>query len=338
MEELLNSGKFSDFRIKCRGKEWKVHRAIICPQSKYFATMCESDFKEARDAELDLSSESQIHVGQMLEYLYTGSYSVDEVLLQETGNLSGIQGEVDIEATDDQTLKISSLRLRDNWDEDDGVESTVQIIPQNTNIQKQMQHISLYAMGDRYLIEKLKDKAANNFKNELPNSWSPEYWPVIEYIHENFLSNDTRLQGPIVDLWVTNSTELLNDVSFCEKLATVPNMELVFLRKHAVKLNERLKAFEQLSREVSTLTSELDRTKRVLDTTNQARQAMRKSLADGLLPMTEHWSQCRHCSADFNGVLEETGNTVGCQLIVFIRCRKCRTKHNLGGQGQHLVW
>ena len=38
-------GKNTDFTITCGGREFKVHRVVLCAQSKFFARMCEGDFK-----------------------------------------------------------------------------------------------------------------------------------------------------------------------------------------------------------------------------------------------------------------------------------------------------
>ena len=37
---LFDSGNFADFVIKCKSKTWNVHRAVLCPQSKFFQGAC----------------------------------------------------------------------------------------------------------------------------------------------------------------------------------------------------------------------------------------------------------------------------------------------------------
>ena len=44
-ERLLRSGDFSDFKITCHGKEWRVHKGILCAGSNFFDKMCKSGFK-----------------------------------------------------------------------------------------------------------------------------------------------------------------------------------------------------------------------------------------------------------------------------------------------------
>lgn len=44
-ERFFRSGDYSDWRITCQGREWKVHRAIISQASDFFRVSCEKDFK-----------------------------------------------------------------------------------------------------------------------------------------------------------------------------------------------------------------------------------------------------------------------------------------------------
>lgn len=42
---LLEKGAFSDFKIICKNREFKAHRAILCPTSTYFSKVCANGFK-----------------------------------------------------------------------------------------------------------------------------------------------------------------------------------------------------------------------------------------------------------------------------------------------------
>lgn len=42
---LKISADYSDLTITCGEKEFKVHRAVICPRSDYFDAACKGEFK-----------------------------------------------------------------------------------------------------------------------------------------------------------------------------------------------------------------------------------------------------------------------------------------------------
>ena len=44
MPSLFDSGNFSDFVINCKTKTWKVHKAVLCTQSKFFESACHGSF------------------------------------------------------------------------------------------------------------------------------------------------------------------------------------------------------------------------------------------------------------------------------------------------------
>jgi BTB/POZ domain len=48
---LLASGKSSDFTIICQGVKFKVHQAIICPESSFFRAACTNNLKVRRHLE-----------------------------------------------------------------------------------------------------------------------------------------------------------------------------------------------------------------------------------------------------------------------------------------------
>ncbi|KAL8828597.1 MAG: hypothetical protein Q9191_002498 [Dirinaria sp. TL-2023a] len=74
-EDLLRSQKYSDLTINCRGRQWRVHRAIICPRSKFFCVLCDGIFQEASSGVVNLDKEDPAILERMLRYLYTMDYS-----------------------------------------------------------------------------------------------------------------------------------------------------------------------------------------------------------------------------------------------------------------------
>src|SRR5580700_10812703 len=63
--ELLASGESSDFTIICQGVEFKVHKAIICPESSFFRAACTNDFKVRRHLESSWTTANHMHRSAM---------------------------------------------------------------------------------------------------------------------------------------------------------------------------------------------------------------------------------------------------------------------------------
>ncbi|KAJ3518930.1 hypothetical protein NM208_g14327 [Fusarium decemcellulare] len=68
--------EFSDMAIICRGKEFKVHRAVVCPQSRFFRAALTSNFREGISQTIELPEDDPDILERFLEFMYTGSYSL----------------------------------------------------------------------------------------------------------------------------------------------------------------------------------------------------------------------------------------------------------------------
>ena len=71
---LLYSEKYSDLTITTQLRSFKVHKAIVCTQSKVLAAMSDSGFKESSTLVLRLEHDDAATVERVLTFFYTGEY------------------------------------------------------------------------------------------------------------------------------------------------------------------------------------------------------------------------------------------------------------------------
>lgn len=43
-DRLFTSSEYSDLTITCRGREWRVHKSVVCTQCDPFRKACNGDF------------------------------------------------------------------------------------------------------------------------------------------------------------------------------------------------------------------------------------------------------------------------------------------------------
>ncbi|KAK1655990.1 BTB/POZ protein [Colletotrichum phormii] len=70
---MIETGRLSDFRLICQGKEIHVHKTMLASHSKYFETLFNSGFKENMDGVAffqDIEPELMRH---LLDYFYKGT-------------------------------------------------------------------------------------------------------------------------------------------------------------------------------------------------------------------------------------------------------------------------
>ncbi|MCJ1282827.1 hypothetical protein MMC26_002153 [Xylographa opegraphella] len=71
---VKRTSKYSDLVIRCHEREWKVHRVVICPRSKFFEIACDGDFKESKTGQINLVDDDPDVVDHMIDYLYRMDY------------------------------------------------------------------------------------------------------------------------------------------------------------------------------------------------------------------------------------------------------------------------
>ena len=77
--KLLDNPKYSDMSLKCSTKTLKVHRAVVCTASPFFATCMDSNFKEARSLSISMSENKPLILAMALLHSYSNEFSVSTV-------------------------------------------------------------------------------------------------------------------------------------------------------------------------------------------------------------------------------------------------------------------
>ncbi|KAG5798489.1 hypothetical protein H9Q69_002477 [Fusarium xylarioides] len=75
--KLLFDGAYSDISILCRGREFKVHRAIVCTQCEWFGEAFTTPPKKRTIRSVTLDEDPEVFQ-HLLEFLYTGTYTAQK--------------------------------------------------------------------------------------------------------------------------------------------------------------------------------------------------------------------------------------------------------------------
>ncbi|KAL9048799.1 MAG: hypothetical protein Q9162_007545 [Coniocarpon cinnabarinum] len=85
LNKMLESAMFSDYTIKCRDREFKVHRIILASYGgNFFNNAVAGGMKEANDGMLDLSEDEPEVVSLLVDYLYDKQPELEDMDQEET--------------------------------------------------------------------------------------------------------------------------------------------------------------------------------------------------------------------------------------------------------------
>ena len=80
LEILRNNERFCDVIVEVKGKEFKVHKAVLAAASPFFLTLLESNMRESNEhlIKVELEEATASIMEDVLKYVYTGNVSVTE--------------------------------------------------------------------------------------------------------------------------------------------------------------------------------------------------------------------------------------------------------------------
>ncbi|KAJ9137139.1 hypothetical protein NKR23_g9350 [Pleurostoma richardsiae] len=194
LEVPYEAGSDSDLTITCGKDEYKVHKAVVCPRSRFFQVACNGlFFKEGRTGVVALDGDDPMSVKLMIHYLYHSDYPRQpeaKPLLLADSQTSNFTFCVSPNGTDLTIGNTSPCRIKKT--------------PTKNNVSLDQQpnltvHARVYALAEKYGIEALKALAVQKFKREAVLYWgSDDFLRAIEEVYTSTVDHDRGLRDQVV--------------------------------------------------------------------------------------------------------------------------------------------
>ncbi|KAK4446212.1 BTB/POZ protein [Podospora aff. communis PSN243] len=169
LTEFYSSGEYSDLVISCGGKEYRVHRVLVCAQSKFFAAACRDGFKEAQEGNIILPDDNPRLIHIMVYYFYHLDYDVQGQ--NQSGHFD---------------------RPETKGDGADASEPTL------------VTHAKVYALAEKYIIDGLKGLALRKFKAATESLDVDHFLQATQEVYTSTIEGDRGLRDVIVAILFNN--------------------------------------------------------------------------------------------------------------------------------------
>lgn len=211
--KLLESGKYSDLIISCHGREFKVHKAIICPQSEVITKLCDMDTEVKRTGTIQHEDFDDDTMERMIDFVYKRKYDVTrrpkELASQD---VAGVLADLDRVSLEDFPL---------SEDDEDSVDPAIEKEenPELSTVDIWVIHARVYSLADFYDMSDLRDYAQHCFEQVADSE--PEDMNMDGFINvAREISKKTTRESGLVTREDPLRTEFLSLVArYASKLA-----------------------------------------------------------------------------------------------------------------------
>ncbi|KAF2762896.1 hypothetical protein EJ05DRAFT_495747 [Pseudovirgaria hyperparasitica] len=208
-KQLLKTGDYSDCTLVCEGREFKTHKSVVCSQSPVLKKALDGSFKEGITNVVNIEAFDVNTVECMVNFLYTGDYSVDmfveEEVTESRVDLGGRKSNLIMninEGIDGVMSGLAETHLIDLEDPPDlkSVDISAMLRP----------HICANAIGDFYFLPDLKACASKKIEAILKDTFSVQgLAEVIRVASE--VNHDDPMKHLVIDAIVKNIHEVMED-------------------------------------------------------------------------------------------------------------------------------
>ncbi|EPE08850.1 btb poz domain protein [Ophiostoma piceae UAMH 11346] len=191
VQKLFSSQEYSDFTLTCEGRLYRLHKAIVCPQSDVFAAMLRSKFKEGLENSIHLPEEDAGVVHCMIRYLYCFDYEVKDQIDESGFEPLVLAREEPVpeepvyeEPAPEKPVPEEPIPEEPVYEEPVYEEPVPEEpVPEEPPVADAVEHIApmhalllhtrMYIIAETYAIQGLKAVALRNFDSATRHDWDP---------------------------------------------------------------------------------------------------------------------------------------------------------------------
>ncbi|SCV25259.1 uncharacterized protein FFB14_00152 [Fusarium fujikuroi] len=301
---LLQSGEYSDFKMVCKDREFKLHQMIVCPQSPVISAALNGGFEETTSKVIAVNEFSVRTVQYMVAFLYGADYRLAPEPERKPAQHG--QGEKREEG------KIVS-----------GDEELSKVLPPASQkiaaqtVYQIVSHLRVNAIADYYGIAKLAKLSTSKIENILKKEMDFHIIPQI--IAEMSTANrDSEIRSVIASA----------TARYIEELASSQVLRTIDLEHHLT-----IEILEACGKRIQKLVEDLSAAN---EASNKYQEVIRKLEGDRDLTATKVRAimqqlnttpKCRNCKKDFLSFIAEPANVLAETSRYVLRCRGCGCRH-----------
>ncbi|KAF8852305.1 hypothetical protein BDZ45DRAFT_749703 [Acephala macrosclerotiorum] len=190
---MLKSGRYSDLTIKCRGRVFKVHRNVVCLQSKPLAAHVDGEFAEAITGEINLPDDHPQTLERLIKFLYTGTFDAMPSAYETANEISYAAAKVpSSDLADEASRKAAKGRP--------GMLITC---------------TRAFIMAEKYDIPALKNLAKTKFKEAVSTEWNTCALSVsLRLMYDELPESDRLLKDVAIEAAASHVKELIDRGEF----------------------------------------------------------------------------------------------------------------------------
>ncbi|CAK4033961.1 BTB POZ domain-containing [Lecanosticta acicola] len=252
---LLDDPKYSDLEIVCDGHVFRVHRNVVCSQSRVLERECDGNFQEANSRRIEHTVFDAYAVDRMLQFLYREDYVLSTELVGAAVPDQTCQTTNDAPPDAERNMEI------DDRGSADGL--CMDLSPFSC-------HVYVYAIADYYEIPALQALALQKFaweRSKIEGVSPLELLQIASVMYTNTNSDASRLRGQLLSMAYEHPGASFNNEHFLSHIQQRPELQAFcadLLAHSAQKFQAKRSELRTLNRQLNNdLTAAQDKAKKL---------------------------------------------------------------------------